>query len=63
MDINQIIKVLEPLNKIINPDVITTDIRAVLMVSIPVSLLHYWFSRHIKHWVLVDLGAHKWLIK
>jgi len=63
MDINQIIKVLEPLNKIINPDVVTTDIRAVLMVSIPVSLLHYWFSRHIKHWVLIDLGAHKWLIK
>lgn len=63
MDFSQIINILEPLKRIISPDILTTDIRAVLMVSIPVSVLHYWFSRHVKHWVLVDLGVHKWLIK
>jgi hypothetical protein len=63
MNSDQITSILEPITRIINPDVLTTDIRAVLMVSIPVSLLHYWFSKHVKHWVLVDLGAHKWLIK
>ena len=63
MDFSQIIVILEPLKRIISPDILTTDIRAVLMVSIPVSVLHYWFSRHVKHWVLVDLGVHKWLIK
>ena len=63
MDFGQLASLIEPITKIINPDILTTDIRAVLMVSIPVSLLHYWFSRHVKHWVLIDLGAHKWLIK
>jgi hypothetical protein len=63
MDFNLIINILEPLKRIISPDILTTDIRAVLMVSIPVSILHYWFSKHVKHWVLVDLGVHKWLIK
>ena len=63
MDFNQIINIFEPLKRIISPDILTTDIRAVLMVSIPVSILHYWFSKHVKHWVLVDLGIHKWLIK
>lgn len=63
MDFNQIINIFQPLKRIISPDILTTDIRAVLMVSIPVSILHYWFSKHVKHWVLVDLGIHKWLIK
>ncbi|GAB4144373.1 MAG: hypothetical protein OHK0017_02810 [Patescibacteria group bacterium] len=54
---------VELVQDIINFKFIFSDIRAVLMVSIPVSILHYWFSRHIKHWVLVDLGIHKWLIK
>lgn len=63
MDLNQLITILDPLKKIISPEILTTDIKAVLMVSIPVSILHYWFSKHVKHWILVDLGVHKWLIK
>jgi hypothetical protein len=60
MDFGQL---AEYTKNILNLQYLFSDFRAVLMVSIPVSILHYWFSRHIKHWVLVDLGVHKWLIK
>ena len=39
------------------------DIGLIFFVSIPLSVLLYIiFSRH-RHWMLVDLGHHNWLVR
>lgn len=39
------------------------DYYLVFLISIPLSLLLYlYFSKH-RHWIVVDLGHHRWLTK
>ena len=42
---------------------LVADYYVVFLVSIPISLLLYlYYSKH-RHWLLIDLGHHKWLTK
>jgi hypothetical protein len=39
------------------------DLYVIFLISVPLSLLLYLVFSKYRHWVLVDLGFHKWLIK
>jgi len=39
------------------------DMYVVFLISVPLSLLLYLIFSRYRHWLLVDLGNHKWLIK
>jgi hypothetical protein len=35
----------------------------IFLLSIPLSLFFYILYSRYRHWILVDLGEHKWLVK
>jgi hypothetical protein len=39
------------------------DIFVIFMISAPLSLLLFLIFNRYRHWILVDLGTHKWLVK
>ncbi len=39
------------------------DLALIFLVSIPLSILLYILFSKYRHYMLVDLGDHKWLIK
>jgi hypothetical protein len=39
------------------------QIYVIFLVSVPLSLLLYLMFSKYRHYILVDLGHHKWLIK
>jgi len=48
---------IEDINKTIQ------DMYVVFLISVPLSLLLYLIFSRYRHWMLIDLGNHKWLIK
>jgi len=57
--LNDIINIfgVESINKTVQ------DMFAAFFISVPLSLLLYLIFSRYRHWTLVDLGDHKWLIK
>ena len=39
------------------------DIFIIFVISVPLSLLLFLIFNRYRHWMLVDLGFHKWLVK